>query len=128
MRRTVRSISMSPRSSSQRSSEGFESKWSSIALRPVAMTMMICSIPDAIASSTAYWMIGRSTSGSTSLGIALVAGRNRVPNPAAGRTAFLTRTMIGFLLVAGSVSGRRHGVPGCGPAHGRHGWGVPHGA
>src|SRR3990170_7347583 len=58
------------------------------------MTMMICSIPDATASSTAYWMIGRSTSGMISLGTAFVAGRKRVPKPAAGRTAFLTRTVI----------------------------------
>ncbi len=71
MRRMVRSISMSPRSSSQRSRDGLESKWSSIALRPVAMTMMIWSIPEAAASSTAYWMIGRSTSGIISLGMAL---------------------------------------------------------
>ena len=61
--------------------------------------MMICSIPEAIASSTAYWMIGRSTSGRTSLAMALVAGRNRVPNPAAGRTAFLTRTVMWVLLL-----------------------------
>ena len=94
MRRIVRSISMSPRSSSHRSSDGLESKWSSIALRPVAITMMICSIPDATASSTAYWMIGRSTSGMTSLGMALVAGRKRVPNPAAGRTALRTRAVM----------------------------------
>jgi hypothetical protein len=43
--------------------------------------MMMCSIPDAIASSTPYWMMGLSTSASISLGITLVAGKNRVPNP-----------------------------------------------
>src|SRR4051794_32345971 len=53
--------------------------------------MMTCSIPAATASSTAYWMIGLSTSGSISLGWALVAGRKRVPHPAAGKTAFRTR-------------------------------------
>src|SRR6478735_10810686 len=53
--------------------------------------MMTCSIPAATASSTAYWMIGLSTRGSISLGCALVAGRNRVPQPAAGKTAFRTR-------------------------------------
>src|SRR3989304_504415 len=36
------------------------------------------------------WMVGLSTSGSISLGWALVAGRKRVPSPAAGNTAFLT--------------------------------------
>src|SRR5215470_16398221 len=35
-------------------------------------------------------MIGLSTSGSISFGCALVAGRNRVPNPAAGKTALRT--------------------------------------
>src|SRR6187399_2330554 len=48
------------------------------------------SIPDATASSTLYWMIGLSTSGSISFGCALVAGRNRVPRPAAGKTALRT--------------------------------------
>ena len=49
--------------------------------------MMIDSMPEATASSTAYWMIGLSTSGSISFGCALVAGRKRVPRPAAGNTA-----------------------------------------
>src|SRR5947199_3823448 len=35
-------------------------------------------------------MIGLSTSGSISFGWAFVAGRNRVPRPAAGKTAFRT--------------------------------------
>ena len=42
------------------------------------------------ASSTTYWMAGLSTTGSISLGVALVAGRKRVPRPAAGTTAFVT--------------------------------------
>src|SRR5690349_3852019 len=53
--------------------------------------MISCSMPAATASSTAYWMTGLSTSGSISLGCALVAGRKRVPQPAAVMTAFLTR-------------------------------------
>src|ERR1044072_926691 len=53
--------------------------------------MRIWSHPDDIASSTAYWMIGLSTSGSISFGCAFVAGRKRVPQPAAGKTAFRTR-------------------------------------
>src|SRR5262249_43373149 len=57
-------------------------------LRPV--TRMISSSPEATASSTTYWIVGLSTSGSISLGWAFVAGRNRVPSPAAGNTAFLT--------------------------------------
>jgi hypothetical protein len=46
-------------------------------------------IPAARASSTAYWIKGRSTRGSISFGIDLVAGRKRVPRPATGKTAVL---------------------------------------
>src|SRR5271154_3125286 len=49
-----------------------------------------CSIPASRASSTAYWITGLSTTGSISLGTALVAGRNRVPIPATGKTALRT--------------------------------------
>src|SRR5580704_11864870 len=49
-----------------------------------------CSIPASRASSTAYWMTGLSTTGSISLGMALVAGKNRVPIPATGNTALRT--------------------------------------
>src|SRR5438876_11513136 len=48
---------------------------------------MMFETPAPTASSTPYWMIGLSTSGSISFGCALVAGRNRVPRPAAGTTA-----------------------------------------
>ena len=47
-------------------------------------------IPARTASSTTYWMAGLSTSGSISFGCAFVAGRKRVPSPAAGITAFRT--------------------------------------
>src|SRR5664280_3452287 len=53
--------------------------------------MITCSMPAATTSSTAYWMIGLSTRGSISLGWAFVAGRKRVPQPAAGKTALRTR-------------------------------------
>ena len=43
--------------------------------------------PAASASSAAYWMSGLSTIGSISFGLALVAGRKRVPRPATGNTA-----------------------------------------
>src|SRR5437660_12603578 len=52
--------------------------------------MMMLVRPAATASSMTYWMIGLSTSGSISFGCALVAGRKRVPSPAAGRTALRT--------------------------------------
>src|SRR5436190_19736065 len=61
-----------------------------MAVLPRPVTMMIWSQPEASASSTPYWMMGLSTSGSISLGCALVAGRKRVPNPAAGNTALQT--------------------------------------
>src|SRR5712692_1666714 len=60
-------------------------------LRPV--TKMKCSIPAALASSTTCWISGRSTTGSISFGMALVAGRNLVPRPATGKTAFRTAFM-----------------------------------
>ena len=67
--------------------------------RPVMMRMS--RMPARTASSTTYWMAGLSTSGSISLGWALVAGRNRVPRPAAGMTA-LRPTRAG----AGRAAGR----------------------
>jgi hypothetical protein len=45
------------------------------------------------------WMIGLSTIGSISFGCTFVAGRKRVPNPAAGITAFL---IIVLFLIDGS--------------------------
>ena len=47
----------------------------------------ISSIPLANASSTMYWIVGLSTIGSISFGVAFVAGKKRVPKPAAGMTA-----------------------------------------
>src|SRR6186997_43470 len=49
-------------------------------------------------------MIGLSTSGSISLGCALVAGRKRVPRPAAGKTALRTAFTSG--IVSKDVPGR----------------------
>src|ERR1700722_4624376 len=54
---------------------------------PRPVTMMISVQPAATASSTPYWIRGLSTRQSISFGIALVAGRKRVPRPAAGNTA-----------------------------------------
>src|SRR5256884_823596 len=64
-----------------------ESRWPRL---PPPVTMITCSIPLAIASSTPYWMVGLSTSGSISFGWALVTGRKRVPRPAAGKIALRT--------------------------------------
>src|SRR5712691_6788980 len=61
---------------------------------PPPVTMITCSIPLAIASSTPYWIVGLSTSGSISLGCALVTGKNRVPSPAAGKIALRTEGSV----------------------------------
>src|SRR5437762_11145509 len=68
-----------------------------MAFLPRPVTRMMLSTPDATASSTPYWMIGLSTRGSISLGWALVAGRKRVPSPAAGKTALRTFAFISQL-------------------------------
>src|SRR2546427_359621 len=47
-----------------------------------------------MSSSITYWMRGLSTSGNISLGWALVAGKKRVPKPAAGKTAFEMRMLL----------------------------------
>src|SRR6187401_1768960 len=49
-------------------------------------------------------MIGLSTRGSISFGCALVAGRNRVPRPAAGKTALRTRVVTTSHPIRGSVA------------------------
>src|ERR1051325_3141673 len=77
--------------------------------RPVTMTML--GIPDATASSTPYWITGLSTSTSISFGWAFVAGKNRVPSPAAGKTALRTIVFTSLLLGAG-VGLRRVRLPG----------------
>src|SRR3990172_10668787 len=67
---------------------------------------MNSSIPEAAASSTAYWMSGLSTTGNISLGIDLVAGRMRVPSPATGKTAL--RILGGILLARLALNSKRH--------------------
>ena len=74
-------------------------------------------MPARTASSTTYWMAGLSTTGSISLGCALVAGRKRVPRPAAGMTALVTaEEEPGVRLV--DLIGRRPPMPAR-PAPGR---------
>ena len=74
------------------------------------VTMTTCSMPAATASSTAYWITGLSTSGSISFGCALVAGRKRVPHPAAGNTAVRTRMVLDPTAVAAARLGPRNGA------------------
>src|SRR3972149_11756626 len=65
---------------------------------------MISRIPAATASSTTYWMSALSIRGSISFGEAFVAGRNRVPNPAAGIMALITRLLrMKFILQRDSL-------------------------
>src|ERR1035441_1983854 len=84
--RTAASSTTLPRLSRTRSSSGLGAKWAWINSLPLAMTSTISDAPAAMASSIAHSMTGRSTTGSISLGRTLVAGRKRVPNPAAGTT------------------------------------------
>src|SRR5438477_8265042 len=65
---------------------------------PRPVMIRIWSQPEAMASSTPYWMVGLSTSGSISLGWALVTGRKRVPRPAAGNTPLRTFIRLPSLL------------------------------
>src|SRR3954469_16986569 len=57
--------------------------------------------PARTASSTTYWIAGLSTTGSISFGVALVAGRKRVPSPGAGITAFVTGALMSATLMRG---------------------------
>src|SRR3546814_22074 len=95
-RSTSLSSSSLPLAFSSASSSTLRSKWSSRLrlLRPVMIKMS--SMPARTASSTTYWIAGLSTTGSISFGCALVAGRNRVPNPAAGITALRTGAIPPF--------------------------------
>src|SRR6266540_5134403 len=88
--RTSFSSSNLPLASRKCSSSKERSKWSTMACLPRPMMMMMSVSPAWTASSTTYWIAGLSRRGSISLGWALVAGRNRVPSPAAGMTAFRT--------------------------------------
>src|SRR5580658_9255645 len=81
-------------------------------LRPV--TTSTSSMPAATASSTTYWIAGLSTRVSISLGVALVAGRNRVPRPGAGMTALRTGGVM-----ESSSGGGRDG-PGAAVGHVHH--------
>ena len=65
--------------------------------------MRTSSIPAATASSTMYWIAGRSMIGSTSFGTDLVKGRKRVPQPAAGITA-LEYSLVSYNPSDGSVN------------------------
>src|SRR2546425_2632785 len=65
-----------------------------MAFFPRPVTIVMLRIPASTASSITYWMRGLSTSGNISLGWALVAGKKRVPKPAAGKTAFEMRMLL----------------------------------
>jgi len=65
-------------------------------LRPVINFNV--SKPAAIDSSAAYCISGLSMMGKCSLSIALVAGKNLVPNPVTGKTAFRTFDFILMLI------------------------------
>ncbi len=107
--RTASSRMVSPLVARACSSSKAWSKWSSMARLWRPVTIRTSSSPAAAASSTTYWMAGLSTTGSISLGVAFVAGRKRVPRPAAGTTALRTR---------------RVGAAGASGAEESEGWGA----
>src|ERR1700731_1077724 len=76
-----------------------------MVLLPRPVTIMISVQPAAMASSTPYWMSGLSTRHSISFGMDLVAGRKRVPIPAAGKTALRIFLIIDENLYRGSSDG-----------------------
>src|SRR5579859_2417258 len=76
-----------------------------MAFLPRPVTIMMFSIPDAAHSSTAYWISGLSTMGSIYFGCAFVAGRKRVPRPAAGKTAVRTRWDLSVITRASKNQG-----------------------
>ena len=102
--------------------------------------MISRSAPASAASAATSSMPGVSTTGSSSLGTVLVAGRNRVPKPAAGTTAVRgigtsgrvivhTLSGLGLLPIAGygAVSSLTRGDPDEGRAAGRDPGGPPRG-
>ena len=107
MSSTESSSAFLPRAISASRNSVLWSKWSSMADLPRPVTKTNSSMPDARASSTAYWMSGLSTTGSISLGRALVAGRNRVPRPPTGKIALrIGRVMQRFLSESAGTVGR----------------------
>src|SRR5699024_1053425 len=84
----------SPLASSARSSSGAASKWSAIASWPRPVISSASPMPAAAASDTTYSIEGASTTGSIALGIAFVAGWNRVDRPATGITVLVTVLMV----------------------------------
>src|SRR3954447_14190945 len=62
---------------------------------PLDMTTTSLSMPERRASSIPYCRIGLSTSGSISFGMTFVAGKNRVPKPAQGKTQVRSVVMSG---------------------------------
>ena len=56
-------------------------------------------IPDSTASLTMYSIAGVSTIVSISFGVAFVAGKNLVPSPATGITAFVIFFILNLLFI-----------------------------
>ena len=123
MARISASASSLPPAASVASSSGERSKWSSTVFLDRPVTMRTSSMPAATASSTTYWIPGLSTRGIISLGVALVAGRKRVPRPAAGMTALRTRMPATVRTPRGVATGAGLGrrAPAAEPGRTAHG-------
>ena len=95
-----------PRAASVASSSNWRSKWSSITplLRPV--TKMKCSMPASAPRRRHTGSAAGRRLVSISFGIALVAGRKRVPRPATGKTALRMGFMAGSDATVRAKTGR----------------------
>jgi hypothetical protein len=69
--------------------------------RPVTIAIVLS--PASIASSTPYCKSGLVNTGNISLGMALVAGKNRVPYPAAGNKHFLIIFYPKYIIVLRAI-------------------------
>ena len=87
--RTLASIAALPRLASVFSRTRSSTKCATTPSLPGDVMIRSRSAPADLASSATSSMPGVSTTGSSSLGTVLVAGRNLVPRPAAGTTAVL---------------------------------------
>ena len=86
-RRTFSSIAFLPRASRVPSSTRSSTKCATTPSLPSEVMMISRWAPASAASAATSSIPGVSTTGSNSFGTVLVAGRNRVPSPAAGTTA-----------------------------------------
>ena len=98
-----------PRSRSMFSKSSSTEKYCSIWGFSREFTITTPSTPSGSrASSTTYWRMGLSRTGRSSLGMHLVAGRKRVPRPAAGMIAFIVVVFPSIVCTCGQKRQTHH--------------------